>query len=239
MMFHASLLGAQDVEALRITSEQIAPQSAEGEAYTKLVSSFRTDTRMTYADKISGDLSDRAAKTDPIRERSDRLRMDGTGAGLWVVILGVLAVLALWLKFGGAGVLLARKVDDIVETNDTAPESWKISSEEAARDPRSLLEQIAAMPNKTEAMVRLLRHCLLAAGDASDTRFARADTEREAFRRLPQSWTHHAILAHLLRDAELAHYGGRPVTDDMFAMALGAGELILNAAKPTKGARHA
>lgn len=111
-----------------------------------------------------------------------------------------------------------------------APDYWRIDAE-AARNPGGLLAHLAALPDRREAMVQLLRHCLLQASDESDTRFARADTEREAFARLPQSWRYHDALHQLLRDAELVHYGGRDVTEEVFQRALDLSGTMLQGAR--------
>ena len=63
-------------------------------------------------------------------------------------------------------------------------------------------------------MVLLLRASLMQAATTTGTRFARSDTEREALRRLPPSILGRSVLGDLLREAELAHYGGREVSED-------------------------
>ncbi len=101
-------------------------------------------------------------------------------------------------------------------------------------DGQALIDRLAAMKDRREALARLLRHCLLAAGEMSDTRFARSDTERDAFARLPAGFQHHDALRALLRDSELAHYGGRPVSEDVFMRNLELGRILLG-----KGGVHA
>lgn len=146
----------------------------------------------------------------------------GRVSAFWV--LGILAVaLALWVRFGGAGILTRRAPQEGASVEP--PDHWQIDRHLPAA---ALIDQIAAMQDRSAALVQLLRHCLLQAAEESRTRLARADTEREAFARLPGE---RPALALILHAAELAHYGGRPVGDAAFAEALSAGRDLL-------GARH-
>ena len=74
---------------------------------------------------------------------------------------------------------------------------------------------IHAMADRRAAMVLLLRASLMQAATTSGTRFARSDTERDVLRRLPQTMMGQSILRDLLQQAELAHYGGREVSQDL------------------------
>lgn len=211
-------------------------QSAEVQAAARAEGA---QTGMTYAEKISGDLSagrSREMMPEPESRPSSQFRdmpTPGPVSTVFVVLL-LAGLLALWLRFGGAGALLSR-APEAQKKPAQAPEGWNISAEDQAGDPRSLIDQIAAMPDRSAAMVRLLRHCLLTAATETDTRLARADTERSAFRRLPGGWRQQGALQNILRRAELAHYGGRAVTDSQFAEAIAAGRAILIG----KGAAHA
>ena len=188
-------------------------------------------TAMTYVTELQGDLAEgrtEIAKPE-VREAPQERPITSPGNGsvsTVVIVLVLLAALLLWLRFGGAGMLMARAP---VEQKKpvAAPEAWNITNDEQTRDPRSLIDQIAAMPDRAAALVRLLRHCLLTAAGETDTRLARADTERTAYRRLPQGWRAADPLKQILARAELAHYGGRPVSDADFAATLDLGRGIL------------
>lgn len=143
----------------------------------------------------------------------------GLQLGPWVVIGGVVAALALWLRFGG-GALMARAPREIAPR--TVPDGWEQQAAPGA-------PPFEAMEDRGRALVALLRLCLMAAADASATRLARSDTERTALRRLPQSLRDRSALEHLLHEAELAHYGGRAVPDDRFAALLATGRGFLRA----------
>lgn len=144
-----------------------------------------------------------------------------------LALLLIMGALIGWAKFGGGGALLARAPRKDLPDAAPAPESWKLSAEDIARTPQDLLAHLAAMPDRGAALALLLRYCLMAAGAVTETRFARSDTERRAFARLPQSYAHHAPLSAILHAAELAHYGGRAVAEDRFAEILASGRPIL------------
>ena len=192
-------------------------------------------TEMTYITRMTGDLADgRTEVMQPERKPVPRDPLPRNGSvSTVVVVLLLVGGLLLWLRFGGAGMLMSRAPPP-QRRPVAAPEAWNISAADQSDDPRRLLEQIAAMPDRAAALVRLLRHCLLAAAGETDTRLARADTERAAFRRLPQGWRAEAALRDILTRAELAHYGGRPVDEAGFAATLDLGRGIL-----LKGPRHA
>lgn len=221
-------------EGFRVTGPLVPPVGAEAQELEAQARRRGIDTGMTYADRIDGDLSDGPAVTLHPQTEEPETALPRAGPVSTIVVLAVLlGALALWLRFGGSGMLLARAPRPD-QQQAAAPEAWAISAADRATDPRSLLDQIAVMPDRQAALARLLRHCLLRAGEDSDTRFARADTEREAFRRLPASWRLRAPLGALLGAAELAHYGGRAVDDAGFAAALETGRQIL-----IGGAAHA
>lgn len=174
-----------------------------------------------YARRITGALP--LAEPARPQSRSGPL-LDGPMAMILVFVL-VLGGLALWLRFGGGGGLLSGAPAEL-RKKPAAPDGWRLPAD-ANRPSGDLLAEIAAMADRRAGLVRLLRHCLLHAADATDTRFARSDTERSALRRLPDKWAGRADLAGLLTAAELAHYGGRSVAEDEFARSLAtAGRLL-------------
>jgi len=132
--------------------------------------------------------------------------------------LGFLLILGLWLYFGSGGVLLSS--EGKTKRHRTIPEGWHAGEEEAHRSSSDFFQQITMMSNRREALIKLLRHCLLHAARASHTRLARADTERAVLRRLPQDLPRRDNLETLLQKTELAHYGGVPVDELQFATLL-------------------
>ena len=218
-----------ETDGFRILDSVEAPRGTESADYRDLAVRYRVSTDPVYAQRIDGNLS----SGRQLRDRTDlspdaRLTppaLDLGGMGVFLVVLVLVAGLFLWLKFGGTGTLLRREPEDAPVAQ--APTDWDMGEDTAPGDPRSLLERIAAMEDRSAALVLLLRHCLLAAAGQTQTRFARSDTERLAFRRLPASWPLHDLLKTLLRKTELAHYGGRTVTESDFAGSIKIGRRIL------------
>ncbi len=216
----------------------VDPPRAANQDYVTAARDARIQTDMRYADHISaayltGD-NPNIQPTTPSRAPSP-VRIEG-GFGVFLMVALIVLLLFLWLRFGGTGALLSASPKD----NDgapTAPDAWQISKDEAAMEGQNLIDRIRAMPDRRAALVHLLRHALLAAGEDSQTRFARSDTEREAFARLPEGWRHRDMLRFILRAAELAHYGGRPVSEEAFETALQQGAAILGTGQ--RGRHHA
>ncbi len=223
---------AQSDEPLSTIDKPVSDVSAE---YGEATRGYPIRAEISYSD------DDRFVPGSNQRLREARVERtrpnDQPISGSWGVLLIVCLLLVglfIWLKFGGSGTLLSREPREMKPT--TAPEHWKLGQEDVDVDGRVLISRLREMTDRKEALIQLLRHALLAGGENCATRFARADTEREAFARLPKSWEHSAALAAILRTTELAHYGGRDVTDGMFDSALAQGEVIL---MTRKGRRHA
>lgn len=231
-----AISGAQETDKLSTEYSVLdavePPVGDSTDAYRKTALREGARTKATYATDLKGDLTGEQAKEQPVKinppRRSPAMDLNGFGVALAVAL--VVGALFLWLKFGGGGVLLAREPRDDTRRKHATPDSWKMG-DGMVSDADGLLTQIAQMSDRTAAMVLLLRHCLLAAARATDARFARSDTERGAFRRLPEKWVYHDRLEHMLQHTELAHYGGRDVAEDRFAEALDTARSILNAAK--------
>lgn len=220
---------AQDTnkDGFAVTERAAAPSDPDAIRYAEAARRHRIDTDMIYAIKIDGDITGGARKEPRDRNRISAPNIDGNGLGVLAMAFALIAALALWMRFGGSGMLLARAPSKTQDAEPSAaPDSWRIDAD-ASKNPNDLLARLAEMPDRREAMVQLLRHCLLRASDDSDTRFARADTEREAFARLPGTWHHHVALKQLLRDTELVHYGGREVTAENYQRAFDLGGTIL------------
>ena len=136
-----------------------------------------------------------------------------------VVFFGLIVAIVLWLRFGNGGVLLSSAPREIKRRGE-APESWRTSAAEAAEGTSDFLERIAAMADRKQALVLLLRHCLLHAADITGTRLFRSDTERAVFARLPANLPDRDRLENLLTAVELVHYGGRSFADNHFGVLL-------------------
>lgn len=212
---------AQDAKDALIT---VAPsRSAAGQDYVDAMRWQRSSAEAQYATQYDAEIA-------PEPEAQPRKPLNLGNVGIVAVVVTLVFILLVWLRFGGAGTLLSRTPK---EEDGAVPEHWDIAPTDPNAKPGDLMAEIRAMPDRGAALVRLLRHALLAAGQRSDTRFAKSDTEREAYARLPSSWRYHSELGKLLRQTELAHYGGRAVNDSDFDSVVSRWAQIL------RGGRHA
>lgn len=201
------------------TQYLIAPEDDLAAQYKSDLRSGRVDTIVGYIDQTSADLFAVDKKEKTINAPIGRLNFSLVGALALAVLL-----IALFVKFGSSGNLFSRNSSKKPVVVKPA-QGWGLVAEEVSA--ATLLAQIRAMANQREALILLLRHSLLSAASATDVRFSRVDTERDAFRRVPTKWPHFSDLQLILRSAELVHYGGRVIAEDAFERCLGAGEKIL------------
>lgn len=223
--------------AAQTDSEQIsAPVSDTAEQYRGVAKTRRIGLEARYSS--NPDLMPAATKAPETRssdEWGDREPMlQGSWAPALVIALFLMMLLA-WLRFGGTGTVLRRAPRELPK-QPVAPEGWQMGAQDARLNGRGLLDQLARMPDRRAALIRLLRHVLLAAARDSNTQFARADTEREAFARLPAGLVHRDAVAEILHQAELVHYGGREVSESGFEHALKLAQCVL---APGPGGRDA
>ena len=207
------------------TTTYLAPPKGQTD-YDQVATPPQVQTDIQYIDETD----DRFLEREPIAIPEIRpvrgINLDGLNVA---IIVGTVALLLfLLLKYGGAGALLRADPSSGTKPKKRA-KGWGLT---AAETPAGdILAQIMAMEDRREAMILLLRHCLLQAADETDTYFQRADTEREAMARLPKSWPHLNKLGHIAVQTELVHYGGRNITDDDYTTALDSGRTILRGAK--------
>jgi hypothetical protein len=147
-----------------------------------------------------------------------------------IVLVGLIVVIGLWIRFGNGGVLLSSAPRDIKRQGE-APESWRTSAAEAKEKPSDFLQRIAAMADRRQALVLLLRHCLLHAADMTGTRLFRSDTERAVFARLPSNMPERDRLENFLTAVELVHYGGRTLAESHFGVLLTTARGLLSSGR--------
>ncbi|WP_052245289.1 hypothetical protein [Halocynthiibacter namhaensis] len=233
-------VGGEGAEKYTIVETVDAPTSETSREVTALTRNSRVTSDVTYVSQLDGQLASGRAQENPKQNTPLPGREfsvpSGGGMGVMVAFVIILGAIFLWLKFGGAGMLLSREPSEVNPKPSQAPDTWKIASADLQKGPQSILDKIAAMQDRSEALVLLLRYSLLSASESTSTRFARADTERGAFERLPTHWAHIHSVEAILRQAELAHYGGRPVSDSHFDAAIELGRTVLNQTSKT-GAR--
>ncbi len=86
----------------------------------------------------------------------------------------------------------------------------------------SLLDHLAAMPDKRRALILLTGHALERAASLNDLKLARAQTARDVLRILPRQWRHLGAMRTLVREAEIVHFGGRDLADETWQACLDA-----------------
>lgn len=203
------------------------PRGEAAELYLDTVPR-RMKTDIQYVDETNIDLLDADARPARSSDRTSLEVGDRGGMGTFFVIFLLAALLFIFLKFGGAGGLLRADPNAEKKTRKRA-KGWGLSSDdETAGD---ILSKVRAMASRKDALVLLLRHCLLQASEETQVFFKRSDTEREAYARLPISWRRISELKTLLQSTELVHYGGRDITDTDFETALNNGAKILMEAR--------
>lgn len=221
-------LPAGPLAAQRVADEVAAPVSKTAERYREAAAARWIRAEALYSshpDLMPPETSRSAPRGTADRAAREPL-VQGTWAPALMIALFVMLLLA-WLRFGGTGAVLRRAPKELKQ-QPVAPVGWQMGAQDRQLSGQGLLDQLAAMRDRRVALIRLLRHVLLAAARDSATQFARADTEREAFARLPAELPHRAALAEILHQVELVHYGGREVSEAGFEQALTlAGRFLL------------
>lgn len=147
-----------------------------------------------------------------------------------IVIVLVVGVILLWLRFGGAGVLLSPAPKEIDPVHEV-PENWNQSSDMITHKKSDVLSKIIAIEDRRIALIELLRMCLLHGATISSTRIARSDTERTVIRRLPKELPQRSELEVLLTTTELVHYGGEDISEDQFDLLIDKARSFLSVRK--------
>ncbi len=201
------------------------PRTEASEAYQKRIQFKRVVSEIKYVDtadkSLLEDIPIKAPKAPAEIKRRAPVDIGGMGPLLIVVLL--VAALFLFLKFGAGGLLAAEP--KAPRSPRKPAKAWGLES--GSVETNDLMSQLRAMADRRDAMVLLLRHCLLRAATDTDVGFARSDTEREALGRIPERWRLYTELRDILFATELVHYGGRPMGDAEFGQCLDQGAQIL------------
>jgi hypothetical protein len=84
----------------------------------------------------------------------------------------------------------------------------------------ALLAELAAMPDRRQALITMVTRALERAAQANGLRLGRAQTARDVLRVLPPRWPHFDSLRWLISEAELVHYGGRDLAEERWRACL-------------------
>ncbi|MGU3400525.1 hypothetical protein ACLBWS_12415 [Brucellaceae bacterium D45D] len=214
---------AQD--ASPVSGRQGIRASAAGAEYKSQCWRHGVDCSLVYGDKTKPRSSSSSRNASSFGTKGPVVN----GPLAILVVLGILVLsLGLWMRFGNGGVLLSSAPREMKQRQGEAPESWRASEAVPEEGPDQFLQKIAAMQDRRQALVQLLRRCLLHAADVSGTRLFRSDTERTVLGRLPQNLPNRERLENLLVETELVHYGGRDLAENQFSTLLTSAQALLS-----------
>ncbi len=227
-IFLAAAAQFQPVQA----QDNVRVASSGGDEYAAECLLNGLGCKLTYSDSSEAAKpasSTTASQPDPVYIPREPI-MSGP-VSVVVVLVALVAAIGLWMRFGNGGILLARAPRELKQRQGETPESWRTSAGEIEERPSDFLQRIAAMADRKQALVLLLRHCLLHAADVTGTRLFRSDTERAVLARLPKNMPDRDHLENLLTETELVHYGGRVLAESNFAALLATARSLLSSGK--------
>ena len=207
------------------TFDPVVVQETETAAQYRRAVGRKADTKITYVDRYTGDL---LGGTEARRRPETDFREPVVGGNFGIiVIVGILVLgILLFFYFGGGGALLSGAPGEFKRRRVSRAE-WELEEDLGPDGYGALLNRLAGASDRAEALVQMLRYSLIEASETTGVLFARSDTEREALRRLPDTWIKQTDIAALLKATELAHYGGRPVDQTTFESCLRIARRIL------------
>ncbi|MEM9343330.1 MAG: DUF4129 domain-containing protein [Pseudomonadota bacterium] len=143
---------------------------------------------------------------DPINVTPGEIRIGGVLIAL-AVIIGIVILISV---FGNFSVTSLKKEDDGSSGKTRTRKTTNLDGDEEI----PALAHIRAMTDKVAALNLLLAGALSIAAQQQGMRLHPSWTVRDTLRRIPKSWPFRPALADLAGEAEKAHFGGRPVTDE-------------------------
>lgn len=201
-----------------------------GQSFLAAIRGSRVETEMGYFDPTQP--PPKLTLDQPFdKPEEDEAETSGDGSvgslGTIVIATGIFAcILWLFISYGGGVTLsLTRDPDDTALTN-----SAEAGGEQAFADGALGLDGVIAIQDRRLALNALLSLVLRKAADDSDMAIERSWTAREAARRLPDAWPHHAPLMDLIKSVELSYFGGRPADETLFQTHLTTSRRMLGGA---------
>ncbi len=219
---------AAEYDKWYVVEEVTPPSESFSEEYRKEARQVRVDTQATYASEVSSepveveisDTEEFSPPGDPIFTQSSAL--------IFILIFLAVAII-LWLKFGGSGALFSRNLGKKGEEQQSAiaPENWNLEVDIDELDRESFFRRLEGSNDYRANLIELLRYSLLDVAQISNLVFARSDTEREAFARIPKDYAKVSSLEKILQSSELVKYGGREISSEVYQKTLELGRSIL------------
>jgi hypothetical protein len=146
-------------------------------------------------------------------------------------VAALLAVLFVVSRFGGARSASFARPPDAARRRQAAPAAPPLTPD--TLDLGALdLARITLIADRRAALEALWLAALARAATAHGLTIGRSWTARDALKRVPGAWPHRAALTRLARAAELAHFGGRDVTEDQFRTLIDAAAPIFGRTAP-------
>jgi len=158
------------------------------------------------APQVSSDARVPVEREDPMDVSVEGVRITGVLIAL-AVIVGIVILISI---FGNFSVTSLKKEEDSKSQRGRK----RTTSTGDTEDEIPALAQIRAMTDKVAALNLLLSGALSIAAQQQGMRLHPSWTVRDTLRRIPKSWPFRPALADLAGEAEKAHFGGRPVTDE-------------------------
>ena len=223
-----------------VKKEDIIDPGALNEAYIDLVSGQRLQTRIPYlkpdTDFQPEETELQMVRPDPepeVGREQTNVTMNRWTAGLMfgALLIGVIVLFVLY--GGGISVSFASEPKD-GKREDVADDAEEDKARAAlmAQPIDSFLESLRRMTDRRAALILLVSRALERAAALNDLRLGRSQTARDVVRVLPRSWPHLGNMRRLVREAEIVHFGGRELPEEIWEECLDAARPIFGEGRP-------
>ena len=216
------------VARAELTEADLEPTGQANEAYTDAASGGGLQTEIIYL-RPSSDFDPDESVEIKVPETPQQARQSSNAARwTWGLILGailVMVIVVIVTQGGAVGVSFRGTTDEKRSRPDEPAEPDPF--EAINRQPLDqFLTSLSGMADRRQALILLVSRALERAADANQVRLGRAQTARDVLRILPRQWSHSDTMRRLVREAEIAHFGGRAVTEDLWQDCLSAAQPI-------------
>ena len=217
----------------QLSPDDVANSSEPNAAYADAIWGRGVQSELTYL-KPSAPFDPDASVRIKVPEKPKEQRTDVDSIRVfWGVIFAlILAVIIYVFIANGNGVGVSfRTTGDAARPNRPAEGPNTDASMIDTPGLEALLARLAAMADKREALILLVSEALERAALATNVRLARAQTARDVLRALPRDWPHLETLRRLVREVEIAHFGGRDVSPEKWEACMAAAVPLFKAGK--------
>lgn len=208
---------AVPVAAQREASREDFTLTPSGEAYLESIARRGIEARVGYWDPSAAapPLSLDPDLLDEEQDEEDESSFAGSTLGN---IVGVIALMVLIACFAAVFLLIGPRNVALTSTGSATRNTLRRrTATSTVEELPPSLELAVGEPDRRRALAILAEAAVIEAARQHNQRLGRAMTMRDALRRIPRDWAGYAPLATLTRAAEMAHFGGRPVSEEGFA----------------------